>query len=93
MRNNKKKLFDVFEKFIIKNKHKAKQGLFDYNDDYETFKMIYALAELFPVNKKYKRNEPNVEIYLKELWYLYFFYKEKINGQNVKYSSIVAKYC
>ena len=34
-----------------------------------------------------------VEIYLKELWYLYFFYKEKINGQNVKYSSIVAKYC
>ena len=33
------------------------------------------------------------ELYLKELWYLYFFFKESIDGQHVKYSNIVAKYC
>ena len=55
--------------------------------------MIYALAELFPVDSKYYRNEPKVELYMKELWYLYFFFKENIEGNQVKYSNIVAKYC
>ena len=92
MRNNKKKLFDVFEKFIIENKHKAKQGLFDYNDDYETFKMIYAIAELFPVNKEYKRSLPKIECYIKELWLLYYYFKQRIDGKNLKYKQIVIKY-
>ena len=63
------------------------------DDDYKTFKMIYAIAELFPVNDKYYRNEPKAEQHLKELWYLYFFFKESIDGNKVKYSNIVAKYC
>lgn len=67
--------------------------MFSKNDDIETFKMIYALSELFPVDEYYQRNEPQVEIYLKELWYLYFFFKESIQGNPVKYSNIVSKYC
>jgi hypothetical protein len=30
---------------------------------------------------------------MKELWYLYYFFKESIDGNKVKYSNIVAKYC
>ena len=55
--------------------------------------MIYALAELFPVDDNYFRDEPKVELFLKELWYLYFYFKESIDGNKVKYSNIVAKYC
>lgn len=55
--------------------------------------MIYALASLFPVDDEYNRNEPEVEKQLKELWYLYFFFKHKIEGKNIKYSNIVKKYC
>ena len=55
--------------------------------------MIYALAELFPVDDKYYRNEPEVEKFFKQLWYLYYFFKESIEGNQVKYSNIVAKYC
>ena len=90
---NKEQLFEIFNKYIRHQKNKAKAGKYDYGDDVETYKMIFALAELFPVNEKYYRNEPQVEIYLKELWYLYFFFKESIDGHNVKYSNIVVKYC
>ena len=93
VRKNKDQLFDIFEKYIRHYKNKAKAGKFDFEDDIETYKMIYALAELFPVDSKYYRNEPKVELYMKELWYLYFFFKENIDGNQVKYSNIVAKYC
>ena len=78
MRKNKIKLFEIFEKYITHNRRKAKAGLYDDNDDIETFKMIYALAELFPVDENYQRNEPQVEKFLKELWYLYFFFLNKV---------------
>jgi hypothetical protein len=93
VRNKKQHLLNIFYKFIRHQKNKAKVNKFEYNDDFLTYKMIYALAELFPVDENYKRNEPQVEQYLKELWYLYFYFKESIDGNNVKYSNIVAKYC
>jgi len=93
VRKNKKKIFQIFKLYIEHNKKKAKLGLFNYDDDIETYKMIYALAELFPVDDKYYRNEPQVELFFKDLWYLYFFFKESIEGNKVKYSNIVAKYC
>tara|TARA_R100000654_G_scaffold54086_1_gene80221 strand:- start:644 stop:925 length:282 start_codon:yes stop_codon:yes gene_type:complete len=93
VRKNKEELFLIFQDFINQQKLKAKAGDYDYDDDYKTFKMIYAIAELFPVNDKYYRNEPKAEQHLKELWYLYFFFKESIDGNKVKYSNIVAKYC
>lgn len=93
MRKNKKLLFDIFYRYIRHQKNKAKAGKYDYGDDVETYKMIFALAELFPVNDKYYRNEPKVELFFKELWYLYFYFKESIDGNKVKYSNIVAKYC
>lgn len=93
MRKNKEKLFEIFRNFIKHQKLKAKAGEYNMDDDVKTYKMIYALAELFPVDEDFKRNEPKVEMYLKELWYLYFFFKENIDGYKVKYSNIVCKYC
>ena len=93
MRKNKTELFLIFSDYIEHNRKKAKAGLFDKNDDILTYKMIFALAELFPVNDNYYRNEPEVEKFLKELWYLYFFFKENIAGKKIKYSNIVTKYC
>ena len=78
MRKNKELLFDIFYRYIRHQKNKAKAGKYDYGDDVETYKMIFALAELFPVNDKYYRNEPKVELFFKELWYLYFYFKESI---------------
>tara|TARA_S200002703_G_scaffold97227_1_gene83955 strand:+ start:1383 stop:1664 length:282 start_codon:yes stop_codon:yes gene_type:complete len=93
VRKNKKKILEIFKLYIEHNKKKAKAGLFNYDDDIKTYKMIYALAELFPVDEKYYRNEPEVEKFFKQLWYLYYFFKESIEGNKVKYSNIVAKYC
>ena len=93
MRKKKEQLFEIFSEYIKHQKSKAKAGFYEYDDDIVTYKMIYALAELFPVDKNYYRNEPQVEQYLKELWYLYFFFKESIEGNKVKYSNIVSKYC
>lgn len=93
MRKKKEQLFEIFRKYIKYKKSKAKAGLYDMDDDIRTYKMIYALAELFPVDDNYYRNEPKVEQYMKELWYLYYFFKESIDGNKVKYSNIVAKYC
>ena len=93
MRKNKKILLSKIQTFITKNKTKAKEDLYNFDDDYKTFRMIYALASLFPVDDEYNRNEPEVEKQLKELWYLYFFFKHKIEGKNIKYSNIVKKYC
>ena len=93
MRKKKEQLFEIFRKYIKYQKSKAKAGLYDIDDDIRTYKMIYALAELFPVDDNYFRDEPKVELFLKELWYLYFYFKESIDGNKVKYSNIVAKYC
>ena len=93
MRKKKEELFEIFRKYIKYQKSKAKAGLYDMDDDIKTYKMIYALAELFPVDDNYFRDEPKVELFLKELWYLYFYFKESIDGNKVKYSNIVAKYC
>ena len=93
MRKKKEQLFEIFRKYIKYQKSKAKAGLYDMDDDIRTYKMIYALAELFPVDDNYFRDEPKVELFLKELWYLYFYFKESIDGNKVKYSNIVAKYC
>lgn len=92
MRKNKKELFLIFENFINTHKLKAKAGDYDYNDDYKTFKMIYAIAELFPLNEKYYRNEPEIEKYLKELWFLYFYFKHRATGKSLTYRQIVIKY-
>lgn len=93
MRRNKNQLLEIFNKYITHQKNKAKAGKYNLDDDLETYKMIFALAELFPVDEKYYRNEPKVELYLKELWYLYFFFKENSRGNKVKYTNIVSKYC
>ena len=93
MRKNKNFLLSIVREYINKKKQKAKIGDYSDFDDYETYKMIYALADLFPVDEKYTRNEPEVEKQLKELWYLYFFFKHSIDGKNIKYSNIVKKYC
>ena len=74
MRKNKNHLLKIVREYINRKKRKAKIGDYSNYDDYETYKMIYALADLFPVNDKYFRDEPEVEKQLKELWYLYFFF-------------------
>jgi hypothetical protein len=47
---------------------------------------------VFPVNEKYKRNIPEIEWQIKELWYLYYYFKLRIEGKNLTYSQIVTKY-
>ena len=54
--------------------------------------MIYAISVIFPVNKKYHRNIPVVEKCLRDLWYLYFYFKYRIDGYDVKYVNVVKKY-
>tara|TARA_Y100001937_G_scaffold90896_2_gene123048 strand:- start:880 stop:1161 length:282 start_codon:yes stop_codon:yes gene_type:complete len=93
VRKNKNQLLKISREYINKKKRKAKIGDYSNYDDYETYKMIYALADLFPVDDKYFRDEPEVEQQLKELWYLYFFFKHSIDGKCIKYSNIVKKYC
>lgn len=88
----KQKIIREIEVFILKYKIKAKKHRYDANDDIKCFKRIYALAEVFPVNKKYKRNIPEIEWQIKELWYLYYYYKLRIDGKNLTYSQIVTKY-
>ena len=56
--------------------------------------MIYAISILFPVDENYNRNEPKVEKCLKDLWFLYFYFKYRIDGYDVKYVNIVKQmYC
>ena len=88
----KQKIIREIEVFILKYKVKAKQHIYDANDDVKCFKRIYVIAEIFPVNEKYKRNMPEVEWQLKELWYLYFYFKHRIDGKNLSYRQIVIKY-
>tara|TARA_A100001201_G_scaffold7706_2_gene12242 strand:- start:73 stop:357 length:285 start_codon:yes stop_codon:yes gene_type:complete len=88
----KQKIIRDIEVFIINYKVKAKQHRYDATDDIKCYKRIYAIAEVFPVNEKYKRNIPEIEWQIKELWYLYYYYKLRIDGKNLRYSQIVTKY-
>ena len=88
----KQKIIRDIEVFIINYKAKAKQHRYDATDDIKCYKRIYAIAEVFPVNKKYRRNIPEIECQIKELWYLYYYYKFRIDGKNLRYSQIVTKY-
>jgi|TARA_R100000278_G_scaffold115812_2_gene94936 hypothetical protein len=88
----KQKIIRDIEVFIINYKAKAKQHRYDATDDIKCYKRIYAIAEVFPVNKKYRRNIPEIEWQIKELWYLYYYYKFRIDGKNLRYSQIVTKY-
>ena len=80
------------EIFIANSKIKAKNHKYDANDDYKCYKRIYAIALVFPVNEKYHRDIPEIEWQIKELWYLYYYYKYRIDGKNFTYSQIVTKY-
>ena len=88
----KQKIIQNIDLFILKYKAKAKEHCYSHNDDIKCFKRIYAISIVFPVNKKYKRNIAQIEWQLKELWYLYFYYKHRIEGKNLTYKQIVIKY-
>ncbi len=88
----KQKIIRSIETFILKYKVKAKRHRYDANDDIKCFKRIYVIATVFPVNEKYYRNIPEIEWQLKQLWYLYYYYKYRIDGKNLTYSQIVSKY-
>jgi hypothetical protein len=92
VRKHKHKLIKQFEDFIHTYKLRAKRDY--YFDDYDVrcYRMIYAISILFPVDENYVRNEPKVEKCLKDLWFLYFFFKYRIDGYDVKYVNIVKKY-
>lgn len=88
----KQKIIRSIELFIIKYKKKAKQHKYDATDDIKCYKRIYAISLIFPVNDKYYRDVPQIEWQLKELWYLYYYFKYRIDGKNLTYSQIVVKY-
>lgn len=88
----KTKVIREIETFILRYKKKAKEHQYHNNDDVKCFKRIYALAELFPVNDKYHRKLPEIEWQIKQLWLLYYYYKQRIDGKNLKYNQIVIKY-
>ncbi len=88
----KTKVIREIETFILRYKEKAKEHQYHNNDDVKCFKRIYALAELFPVNDKYHRKLPEIEWQIKQLWLLYYYYKQRIDGKNLKYNQIVIKY-
>lgn len=88
----KTKVLREIETFILRYKEKAKEHQYHNNDDVKCYKRIYALAELFPVNNKYQRRLPEIESQIKQLWLLYYYYKQRIDGKNLKYNQIVIKY-
>ena len=90
---SKKKIIKQIQIFIIKYKHKANKHDYHHFDDVKCFKLIYALAHFFPVNKKYQRNIPEIESLIQQLWLLYFYFKHRIDGKNYSYKQIVNKYC
>ena len=88
----KTKVIREIETFILRYKEKAIEHQYHNNDDVKCYKRIYALAELFPVNDKYQRRLPKIEWQIKQLWLLYYYYKQRIDGKNFKYNQIVIKY-
>ena len=88
----KTKVIREIETFILRYKEKAEEHEYHNDDDVKCYKRIYALAELFPVDEGYDRRLPEIEWQIKELWYLYYYYKQRIEGKNIKYKQIVIKY-
>lgn len=88
------KIIKKIEIFVKKYRQKAKAEKWDFDDDIKCYRMIYVIAELYPLDENYKRELPkDATICLKELWYLYYYFKHNIGGKKIKYSSIVNKYC
>ena len=78
---------------IISNYIKiAKRGNVDIGDDVHCYRIIYAIAELFPAYSDDRENNPEVEILLDKAWVLYFFFKQNIDGKKTNYVNIVNKY-
>ena len=88
----KKKIILEIEDFINKKKKKAELNQYDCHDDLECYKMIYALAECFRVDENHKRNNLKVEILIDELWVLYYYFKNNIDGNKINYNNIVNKF-
>ena len=88
----KKKIILEIEDFINKKKKKAELNQYDFHDDLECYKMIYALAECFRVDENHKRNNLKVEILIDELWVLYYYFKNNIDGNKKIYNNIVNKF-
>jgi hypothetical protein len=92
MSKGKEKIILEIEDFISKKKQKAENNLFDYGDDLDCYKMIYALAECFRVDENYKRDNIKVEIMIDDLWILYYYFKNNIDGEKINYYSFVNKF-
>lgn len=88
----KDKVILEIEDFIKHKKKKAEKNLYDFHDDLECYKMIYALAECFRVDENHKRNNLKIEILIDQLWVLYYYFKNNIDGNRINYNNIVNKY-
>ena len=78
--------------FIKTNKIKAKENQIIYaNDDYKCYKRIKALADLFPYNENHKRCKL-VNKMIRDLWILYYFYKNNLDNRKINYENIKKKY-
>ena len=88
----KEKIIVEIKKFIKDNKVKANKNFYDSKDDLECYKMIYALSELFRVSDKHIRNHEEVEKMIDDLWCLYYYFKENIDGNKINYTNIVNRY-
>jgi hypothetical protein len=92
MPKGKDKIIKEIQEFIKHNRQKAIKNLYDYHDDLECYKMIYALAECFRVDENHKRNNEKVEIMIDDLWVLYYYFKNNIDGKKTNYNNIVNKF-
>ncbi len=88
----KLKALDEIKIIISKYTKIAKRGKVNKGDDIQCYKLIYAIAELFPAYSKDREKNPEVEILLDKAWVLYFFFKENIEGKKTNYINIVNKY-
>jgi hypothetical protein len=92
MPKGKDKIIKEIQEFIKHKRQKAIKNLYDYHDDLECYKMIYALAECFRVDENHKRNNEKVEIMIDDLWILYYYFKNNIDGKKTNYNNIVNKF-
>jgi hypothetical protein len=92
MPKGKDKIIKEIQEFIKHKRQKAIKNLYDYHDDLECYKMIYALAECFRVDENHKRNNEKVEIMIDDLWVLYYYFKNNIDGKKTNYNNIVNKF-
>ena len=90
----KQKALAEIKNFISKYTKIAKRGYVkkDETEDVKCYKIIYAIAELFPTESEDRRKNPEIEILLDKAWVLYFFFKQNIDGKKTNYVNIVNKY-